>query len=68
MADNHRIGETAGAVWSLLDRNGPQTLSQLKKKLDGNGELTTFAIGWLAREEKVDIIEERRTFQIRLRS
>ncbi len=68
MAVNHQVGETAGAVWNLLDRDGPQTLAQLKKKLNGNGELTNFAVGWLAREEKVEIIEERKTFQIRLRS
>ncbi len=68
MAVNHQVGETAGAIWNLLERNGPQTLAQLKKKLDGNGELMNFAVGWLAREEKVEIIEERKTFQIRLRS
>ncbi|MBZ5560835.1 MAG: winged helix-turn-helix domain-containing protein [Acidobacteriia bacterium] len=68
MAINHQVGETAGAIWNLLERNGPQTLAQLKKKLDGNGELMNFAVGWLAREEKVEIIEDRKTFQIRLRS
>lgn len=68
MAVNHQVGETAGAIWNLLERNGPQTLAQLKKKLDGNGELMNFAVGWLAREEKVEIIEDRKTFQIRLRS
>ena len=68
MAINHQVGETAGAIWNLLERNVPQTLAQLKKKLDGNGELMNFAVGWLAREEKVEIIEDRKTFQIRLRS
>lgn len=68
MAVNHQVGETAGAIWNLLDRNGPQTLAQLRKKLNGDGELTNFAVGWLAREEKVEIIEERRTFQVRLRN
>ncbi len=68
MAVNHEVGETAGTIWNLLDQNGPQTLAQLKKKLDGNGELMNFAVGWLAREEKVEIIEERKTFQIRLRN
>ncbi len=49
MAVNHQVGETAGAVWNLLDRNGPQTLVQLRKKLNGNGELMNFAVGRLAR-------------------
>ncbi len=67
MAVNHEVGEAAGAVWNLLSQNGPQTLAQLKKKLNGNGELTNFAVGWLAREEKVEIKADRKTFQIRLR-
>ncbi len=68
MAVNHEVGETAGAVWNLLNQDGPQTLGQLKKKLNGSAELMNFAVGWLAREDKVEITEDRKTFQIRLRN
>ncbi len=68
MAVNHEVGETAGVVWNLLNQDGPQTLAELKKKLDGNAELMNFAVGWLAREDKVEITEDRKTFQVRLRS
>jgi hypothetical protein len=63
----HQVGETAGAVWNLLHQSGPQTLAQLKKKLNNRGELTNFAVGWLAREQKLDILQEGKTFQVRLR-
>ncbi len=61
------VGETAGQVWHLLNSNGPQTLPQLKKKLDGTGPLLDFAIGWLVREDRVDISRENRTLRLRLR-
>lgn len=62
-----QVGETAGQLWRLLESDGPQTLAQLKKKLDGTNELVSFALGWLAREDKIDIIPERRTFRICLK-
>jgi hypothetical protein len=63
-----QVGETAGEVWHLLNQNGPQTLAQLKKKLNGGADLLNFAVGWLAREEKVDIVRESRTYRIHLRN
>jgi hypothetical protein len=61
------VGETAGRVWHLLNDAGPQTLAQLKKKVNGTGELLTLAVGWLAREDKVDIIREKRSFRVTLK-
>ena len=62
-----QVGETAGKVWHLLDDEGPQTFPQLKKKLDGSGELLGFALGWLAREGKVDITQEKKSVKVALR-
>ncbi len=56
------VGETAGKVWSLLNSHGPQTLAQMKKKLDVPSELLSFAVGWLAREDKVPLLRRRRAF------
>ena len=39
------IGETAGQVWHLLETDGPQTLPQLKRKLDGTAPFLDFAVG-----------------------
>jgi len=61
------IGETAGKVWHLLSDEGPQTLVQLKKKVNGSGELVSLALGWLAREDKVNIQQEKKNLKISLR-
>ena len=64
---NGQVGETAGKIWHLLNDEGPLTIPQLKKKLNGSGELLSFALGWLAREEKVDITQEKKSFKVALR-
>lgn len=62
-----QVGETAGRVWHVLHENGPLTLTQLKKKLNGSGELLNFALGWLSREDKVKISPEKKSYRIQLR-
>jgi Winged helix-turn-helix domain (DUF2582) len=64
---NTQVGETAGKVWNALSSAGPQTLAQLKKKVDGSGELLSFGLGWLAREDKIEIVPEKKTFRVRLK-
>jgi hypothetical protein len=67
MEINAQVGETAGKIWQLLNDEGPQTLPQLKKKLTGSGEVLSFALGWLAREDKVDITQEKKTVKVALK-
>jgi len=64
---NTQVGETAGKLWNALSSAGPQTLAQLKKKVNGSDELLSFALGWLAREDKVEIIPEKKSFRVRLK-
>jgi hypothetical protein len=47
------IGECAGVVWSCLNNNGPQPITNLKKSVDAPADLVLTAIGWLAREGKL---------------
>ena len=61
------IGETAGKVWSLLNDRGPQTLAQLKKSLNDSDELVGFALGWLAREDKVTIVQDKKRLTVTLK-
>jgi hypothetical protein len=61
------VGVTAGKVWHMLNDSGPQTLAQLKKKLNGSGELVGFALGWLAREDKIEIAQEKKSFKVALK-
>ena len=62
------IGETAGAVWRLLDKKGPLTLAKLVKDIDLPRDTIMQALGWLAREDKIDIEENGRTRTVSLRT
>jgi hypothetical protein len=62
-----QVGETAGQVWHALTTDGPMTLTQLKKKLNGQGDLLGYAIGWLAREDKIDMVMQKKTLRVQLK-
>lgn len=56
-----RIGQTAGAIWRLLDAEGPLAITRLVKEVDAPRDVVMQAIGWLAREDKIEIDEESRS-------
>jgi hypothetical protein len=61
------IGLMAGKVWHTLETKGEMSLAALKKNL-GTRELTAdWAIGWLAREDKLVLRKERNTVKVALR-
>jgi hypothetical protein len=51
---SHDIGVVAGEVWQLLSDSGPQTLASVKKTVKAPAEVVAAAIGWLAREDKLE--------------
>ena len=55
-----QIGEAAGTIWHTLDENGPLSLAKLVKTMDVPRDLIMQGIGWLAREDKLDIVETSR--------
>ncbi len=55
-----QIGETAGAVWKSLDKHGAMSLAKLVERVGGNRDVVMQSIGWLAREDKLDISETSR--------
>ena len=61
------IGETAGVVWRVLAEKGPLSVAQLVKAAGEPRDTVLHAIGWLAREDKVEINEQRRTRIVSLR-
>lgn len=61
------VGETAGKVWHVLDEKGTLTLAKLVKELDAPRDVVMQAIGWLAREEKLEIEDEGRARTVTLR-
>lgn len=60
------IGEMAGLVWQYLSDHGRVTVSRLVKEIDAPRDLVMQAVGWLAREGKIVIQEERRSKLISL--
>lgn len=62
-----QIGITAGAIWQALNTKGELSLAQLRKEANGKTSIFDWAIGWLAREDKIIITQEKRTCRIRLK-
>ncbi len=62
-----QIGETAGQIWQLLHTKGPLTIAKLVKEVDAPRDVVMQGLGWLAREDKVNIEEENRTRVVSLR-
>jgi len=58
------IGTTAGRIWGYLVKHGKVSLSALERGVDVPHDLSCMAIGWLAREGKVEIKREKRSIHI----
>ena len=67
MPMSEEIGEIAGAIWHTLEAKGEMTLAGLKKELGVVSPLLDWAVGWLAREDKIILTTEKRTVRIRLK-
>jgi Winged helix-turn-helix domain (DUF2582) len=61
------IGRVAGDVWGLLVQEGSQTLAAIKKSVDAPADVVAAAIGWLAREDKLEFTTSGRAVKISLR-
>lgn len=55
------IGLIAGKIWQTLHAEGPLSLGKLVKKVGASRDSVMQGLGWLAREDKVRIVEEGRT-------
>jgi hypothetical protein len=64
--DQDRIGETAGAVWETLSRQGPLTFAVLMEEVNAPQSLFFMAIGWLSREHKLQFEQANGDYLIRL--
>ncbi len=61
-----QIGETAGAIWQTLSKEGPLTFAALMEEVNAPQSLFFMAIGWLSREEKVSFEPADGDYVIRL--
>jgi hypothetical protein len=60
------IGNAAGVVWEFLDQRGDTVLVTLKDRTGLSEGILFMALGWLAREEKVNLLKEGRTIRVSL--
>ena len=61
-----QIGETAGAVWEVLSKDGPLTFAALMETVNVPQSLLFMAIGWLSREEKLQFEPAGGDYVVRL--
>ena len=62
-----QVGEAGGRKWQALSSEGPQALAQMKNMLNGTSELVHFAVGWLTREDKIELAHEKEGLRIQLK-
>ncbi len=61
------IGSTAGIIWHALNDRGELSLAKLKKAVSGKTPVFDWAVGWLAREDKIVITPTKRSFRIKFK-
>ncbi len=64
-----RIGNTAGDVWHLLSEKDEMTVTAIVREVDAPSSVAYMAVGWLAREGKLEFIEDgkKRANMVRLK-
>jgi len=55
------IGAAAGAIWEYLDENGATSVSKVTKETGISKNEVQRAIGWLAKEGKLNFEMDKRT-------
>lgn len=63
---HEEIGRAAGLVWQVLNARGELSLPSLKQQVEAKSPVFDWAIGWLAREDKVVLTRHRRSYHVRL--
>jgi hypothetical protein len=62
-----RIGDAAGIVWRYLDQHSEASLSELKKETKLSDQLLLMGLGWLAREDKLNVVQDKKGLKVSLR-
>ena len=61
-----QIGDVAGLVWRTLAAQGPLSYAKLVKATGASRDAVMQAVGWLAREDKLEF-EDGRTLKVGLK-
>ncbi|MDR1941465.1 MAG: winged helix-turn-helix domain-containing protein [Endomicrobium sp.] len=62
-----QIGFAAGAIWQYLGEHGQSYPIKIKANLGLSNTLLYLALGWLAREDKVNITRTEHSYVISLK-
>lgn len=63
-----KIGIAAGSIWNALNENGAMNAKELKKVCKIKTDKDLFlAMGWLLREDKLNVVEEGKELMISLK-
>lgn len=62
-----RVGFAAGEIWKYLSENGESSPIKIKANLGLSNTMLYLALGWLARENKVDIKQQDYSYIISLK-
>jgi hypothetical protein len=62
-----KIGVAAGEIWKYLNENGESSPIKIKASLGLSNTMLYLALGWLAREDKVNIVQHEYSYKISLR-
>lgn len=63
----YTIGETAGAVYNILENKGEMAASKLKTETGVDVFVLNAAIGWLAREDKINVTKKGTAVRVSLK-
>lgn len=65
---NEKIGNIAGAVWTALNENGAMNTKDLKKAAKVKTDKDLYlAMGWLLREDKLEVTEDGKDITVVLK-
>ena len=62
-----QIGFSAGQIYNYLNSNGESSFAKMKKELDLKGNFADLGLGWLAREDKVEISKKGTSVSVKLK-
>lgn len=61
------VGTVAGKIWHYLHENGESDILKIKLNLKINNTQLFLALGWLSRENKININQDKNTYLISLK-
>jgi hypothetical protein len=64
---NEEIGNVAGQIWRLLKERGELSISSVVQGIPAPQSSVYMALGWLAREEKLQFIKKTRGMAVKLK-